>query len=74
MKTRISWVVEVLDKKTNEWEGIRWCEDLSKAEEVLKKLVADRMKSVVPYDPWTKARVVESVTEYKVYKEITPEF
>jgi hypothetical protein len=74
MKTNVSYTVEVLDKKTKVWEAVRCVVSAETAEKELEKLMADRMKSVVPYDPWTKARILEVVTEYKVHKEITPEF
>ncbi len=71
-KTTITYTVEVLDKKSKVWEAVRCAVSAETAEKELKKLIEDRMKSVVPYDPWTKARILEVVTEHKIHKEITP--
>ncbi len=74
MKAYTSYTVEILDKKTKVWEAVRCAVSLETAKKELEKLIANRMKSVVPYDPWTKARILEVVSEYRIYKEITPEF
>jgi len=74
MKTNISYIVEILDKKSKVWEAVRCAVSAETAEKELEKLIADRMKSVVPYDPWTKARILEVVTEYRIHKEITPNY